>query len=169
VNRPFALPILLACAAASACSQPGPVAKGAKNTVAITPTRQPVPHANATGAPPANRAEMQPPPVPDAGKPPRELPAALRGRWGLTPMDCTSTRGDAKGLLVIGPSELRFYESRAVPTGDVQADQRSASGTFHFTGEGQSWAKYESLLLQKDLLIRTESNPTASFTYAKCS
>ena len=87
----------------------------------------------------------------------------------MTPGDCTSTRGDAKGLLIIEPQLLRFYESRAVPTADVQGDNTSASGTFQFTGEGQSWSKYESLQLQKTLLVRTESNPTASFTYAKCS
>lgn len=160
---------LLACLAAAGCSQPGPVAKDAKNTVALTPTRQPTPHANATGAPPANRSDAEPVAAAAAGNAAPELPAAMRGRWGLTPMDCTSTRGDAKGLLVIGPSDLRFYESRAVPTGDVQADTRSASGTFHFTGEGQSWAKYQALQIQKDVLVRTESNPTASFTYAKCS
>ena len=160
--------LLLACVAVTACSEPGPVAKGAKNTVALTPTRQPTPHANATGAPPANRADVEPMPAAAAANPAPELPAAMRGRWGLTPMDCTSTRGDAKGLLVVGPSDLRFYESRAVPTGDVQADTHSAAGTFHFTGEGQSWSKYEALQIQKDLLVRTESNPTASFTYAKC-
>lgn len=160
---------MLACAGVSACGQPGPVAKDARNTVALTPTRQPTPHANATGAPPANRSEAKSPPPPDVSRPAPELPAAMRGRWGLAPMDCTSTRGDAKGLLVIGPDDLRFYESRAVPTGDVQTDERSAAGTFHFVGEGQTWTKYEALQMQKDLLVRTESNPTASFTYAKCS
>lgn len=161
--------LVLACAAGSACSEPGPVAKGAKNTVALTPTRQPTPHANATGAPPSNRFEVRPGPALGADNPVPALPTAMLGRWGLAPMDCTSTRGDAKGLLIVGPSDLRFYESRAVPTGDVQTDERSASGTFHFTGEGQRWSKYEALQVQKDLLVRTESNPTASFTYAKCS
>ena len=160
---------LFACLAVTACSEPGPVAKGARNTVALTATRQPTPHANATGAPPANRADVPAVPAATAANPAPELPAAMRGRWGLTPMDCTSTRGDAKGLMVVGASDLKFYESRAVPTGDVQVDERSASGTFHFTGEGQSWSKYEALQIQKDLLVRTESNPTASFTYAKCS
>jgi hypothetical protein len=97
------------------------------------------------------------------------IPAALRGRWGLSPADCTSTRGDAKGLLVISPGELRFYESAAVPGGDVQTDLNSVSGHFSFTGEGQSWTKHEALKLDKQVLVRTEANPTASFSYAKCS
>jgi hypothetical protein len=161
--------MMLACAAISACSESGPVAKGAKNTVALTPTRQPTAHANASGAPPTNRSVAERAPAPGTAGPAPALPAAMLGRWGLTPMDCTSTKGDAKGLMVVGSSDLRFYESRAVPTGDVQADANSAAGTFHFTGEGQNWSKYEALQIQKDLLIRTESNPSASFTYAKCS
>ncbi|MBV9529472.1 hypothetical protein [Sphingomonas sp.] len=157
-----------ACAALVACGTSGPVAKDAGNTVAVV-TNAPAPAANASGGPPQNRSEAQavPASLPTGDVP--ALPAALIGRWGLTPGDCTSKRGDAKGLLVIAPRELRFYESRAVPTADVQDDASSASGTFHFTGEGQSWEKYQSLQLQKTLLIRTESNPTASFTYAKCS
>ena len=29
---------------------------------------------------------------------PTSFPAAIQGRWGLVPADCTSTKGDAKGL-----------------------------------------------------------------------
>lgn len=98
-----------------------------------------------------------------------KIPAALQGRWGLTPADCTTALGDAKGLMVINSDELRFYESRAVPAGDVAADANSISGNFSFTGEGQRWTKYEALKVQNHGLVRTEMNPTASFTYAKCS
>jgi len=167
VNR--LVPLILAGAGLAACSQPSPVAKAANNTGAMPATNHPTPHANASGAPPANRSQTEVLPPISAGQAAPELPAAMRGRWGLTPMDCTSTRGDAKGLMIVGPSELRFYESRAVPTGDVQADSSSAAGTFNFSGEGQNWRKYEALKVQRHLLIRTESNPTASFTYAKCS
>ena len=38
-----------------------------------------------------------------------------------------------------------------------------------FAGEGQSWTKYESLKLDQNVLVRTETKPTASFSYAKCS
>lgn len=80
-----------------------------------------------------------------------------------------STKGDAKGLLVISDNELRFYESRAVPAANARGDSNSISGDFAFTGEGQTWTKFQSLQLQKKELVRTESNPTASFTYAKCT
>ena len=71
-------------------------------------------------------------------------------------------------MLIVSSSELRFYESRAVPGSDTQADPDSISGHFDFTGEGESWTKYEALKLQNRKLIRTEANPTASFSYAKC-
>jgi hypothetical protein len=172
----FTSAIILAVAA---CGKHGPVADQANDTgnlVAVVdranatantaraeagqplppPARPPAAAASPTGAPPAAMAASQP------------VPAALQGRWGLTPADCTSTRGDAKGLLAITGGELRFYESRAVPAPGVQADASSISGNFHFTGEGQAWTRYEALKRNGDKLTRTENNPAASFTYAKC-
>ena len=70
---------------------------------------------------------------------------------------------------MITPDELRFYESRAVPADDVEADKTSIAGNFAFTGEGQSWTKYEALKVDKKKLMRTETKPMASFIYAKCS
>src|SRR3954469_24967549 len=74
-----------------------------------------------------------------------QIPAALQGRWGLSPADCATTRGDAKGLLIVTPNDLHFYESRAVPASDVAADGDSVSGDFVFAGEGQRWSKFEAL------------------------
>ena len=146
-----------------ACSGRDPVADGANNVAGL-----PAVSANAPsppdGSPPANASA----PAVAAG-PSSRIPAALQGRWGLTPGDCTSALGDAKGLVVVNDSELRFYESRAVPGADAQADGDSISGTFDFTGEGQSWSKFEALKLQGRDLVRTETKPAASFTYAKCT
>ncbi|HEY8592783.1 MAG TPA: hypothetical protein VIL42_07950 [Sphingomicrobium sp.] len=96
------------------------------------------------------------------------IPASLHGRWGLNPADCTSTRGDAKGLLTVSATELRFYESRAVPGADVVFDDDSVKGRFNFTGEGMEWSKFQALQVQGNKLVRTETDPAASFTYAKC-
>ena len=63
---------------------------------------------------------------------------------------------------------LNFYESRAVPSPGASADSDSITGNFAFTGEGQSWTKFETFERQKDRLVRTESNPAASYSYAKC-
>jgi len=144
-----------------ACSGRDPVDDQAKNTAGLPAANEPAP--DATGAPPANAVAAPPPPAAAT-----KIPASLQGRWGLTPGDCTSTRGDAKGLLIVGPADLKFYESRAVPGPDTQTSPDSISGNFAFTGEGQTWTKFEAFELQGHDLVRTESNPMASFTYARC-
>src|SRR5687768_3461346 len=121
------------------CGRPEPVADEAENAETLPPP----PGDNATdpsgAAPPPNSATSPKPangPAPAAAA---TIPAAMHGRWSLTPGDCTSTRGDAKGLLTITATELRFYESRAVPVGDVDTSADSISGDFAFTGEGMEW------------------------------
>jgi hypothetical protein len=145
-----------------AYSKPDPIAN---NSVGAN---LPVPDNSAAhdpaGGPPDNATAAAPGTNGEAEK----IPAALQGRWGLTPADCTTALGDAKGLLVINANELRFYESRAVPTDDVQTSDNTLAGDFNFTGEGQSWKKFESLQRNGHNLTRTESDPTASYTYAKC-
>jgi hypothetical protein len=138
-----------------------PVANEANDTAGLPASNRSSP--DATGAPPRTA-----PPASAQEAATQAIPASLQGRWGLSPMDCTSTRGDAKGLLVIGPAELRFYESRAVPGRDVQNGTDSIIGNFTYTGEGQTWTKFEALKLDGEELVRTQSNPVASFTYARC-
>ena len=145
-----------------ACGQRSPVAPEANNVAGLPSGNITAPSPD--GAPPENGAA---PAV--AASATSKIPAALQGRWGLAPGDCTSNLGDAKGLLIVNESELRFYESRAVPGKDAEADTNSISGTFDFTGEGQSWSKFEALKLQGRDLVRTETKPAASFTYAKCT
>jgi hypothetical protein len=145
-----------------ACGKHSPVAPEANNVAGLPAGNAATPSPD--GAPPTNATT---PAVPAATA--SKIPAALQGRWGLTPGDCTSALGDAKGLLVVNDSELRFYESRAIPGPDAEADADSISGTFDFTGEGQSWSKFEALKLQGHDLVRTETKPAASFSYAKCT
>jgi hypothetical protein len=160
---PLIVSILLA-----ACGKPDPVDDKAKNTAGLPAGDQRAP--DATGAPPASAAPVSSATTAAAAAAPTPpaIPAALHGRWGMAPDDCTSTRGDAKGLLLITPTEIRFYESRAVPGANTNVSADSIRGDFTFTGEGQTWTKFEALQLNRQELVRTESNPTASFTYAKC-
>ena len=146
--------------AVAACGGSDPVDKKAENTAGLPDVATAAP--SATGEPRANTVPAQAPAANIA------IPPALQGRWGLTPADCDGSPGVAKGLLVINAGELRFYESRAVPAADVDSDADSISGSFAFTGEGQSWTKFESLKVDKGVLTRTETKPTASFSYAKC-
>ncbi|HEX8938265.1 MAG TPA: hypothetical protein VF776_08360 [Sphingomicrobium sp.] len=145
----------------TACGPRSPVDEKAGDTAGLSVANISAP--SAMGEPHAATT-----PALASASPAATLPAALQGRWALSPTDCTSALSDAKGLMVINPNELRFYESRAVPSEVVAASPSSISGTFVFTGKGQSWAKYESLKIDKNVLVRTEAKPTASFSYAKC-
>jgi hypothetical protein len=149
--------------ALAGCSDRDPVADDAKAVNLPPPANAAAP--SPVAAPPDNAVTT---PAPVEATPAAEIPAALHGRWGLSPADCMSNRGDAKGLLVITREELRFYESRAVPSADVHGDADSINGRFDFTGEGHSWSKFEALKRSGDRLTRTETDPAASFTYAKC-
>ncbi len=42
-----------------------------------------------------------------------DIPAEMRGRWGLTRTDCDVTRPDAKGAMLVSSEMLGFYESHA--------------------------------------------------------
>jgi len=148
----------------AACGKHGPVAKGANGVTALpasvneaTPTPDGAPPENETRTSAAAAAPLAAP-----------IPPALQGRWGLTPADCTSALAQAKGLLVINPGELRFYESRAVPSAGIQSDKLSITGNFQYSGEGEAWTRFESLKRSGDKLTRTETDPAASYTYAKC-
>lgn len=159
--------LTLAALAMAACGNGDPVAEGADDAEAL-PAPPMVNGSDPSGAPPpASSSVVQP--ADGASPPPAALlPPFLHGRWGLTPADCTSTRGDAKGLLAISADGLRFYESRAVPVANVNRSEDSFSAEFAFTGEGMRWIRFQTLELQEDKLVRTESNPTTSYTYARC-
>jgi len=159
--------LIILTVATAACGKSDPVADNVTNSAAL-PAPAEVNASDPSGAPPPPNATT--PPSPSAGSTQAAvgIPAILHGRWGLTPDDCTSTRGDNKGLLTIAADGLRFYESRAVPVAHVNSSADSFSAEYAFTGEGMSWTKYQTLELQGDKLVRTESNPTTSYTYARC-
>ena len=98
------------------------------------------------------------------------IPAAFHGRWGMVEGDCTSTRGDAKGLINVTGDTITFYESRARLTRVTQNAPENFTGEFAFTGEGQNWTKSQNLKLtgSSNTLVRSESDPDASFTYRRC-
>ena len=149
-----------------ACGKRDPVADNVAAVSLPPPANDSAP--NPTAAPPENKAQSAAAVPSTPASAAARIPPALQGRWGLAPADCTSTRGDAKGLLVISGSDLHFYESRAVPSPGAEVRGDSIRGTFAFTGEGESWTRFERLERNGANLVRTESNPAASYTYAKC-
>jgi hypothetical protein len=126
-------------------------------------------------AKPTESATQVPEPAPTATTAaiPTAIPAQLQGRWGLVDADCTSTLGDAKGLLTVDADTLKFYESVA-KLGTIRSGSASAlDGEFAFSGEGQSW-KLDVALSSPDggkTLIRKDTGPDAmpgTLTYTKC-
>jgi hypothetical protein len=143
----------------AACSKQDPVDNGANALGPATVTTDS-----------AGKAAGGPPPAIETGQA-GQIPAAIQGRWGLTPADCTAdniAKGNAKGLLTVGPDSIKFYESRAEPATSIEANDQGISGEWNFAGEGERWTEYVSLKLQGDGLVRTERNPPTTYTYARC-
>ena len=121
-------------------------------------TGQVLPVGNATEAPAAGSPE-------DAAT---TFPAALHGRWGLVPADCTSTRGDAKGLVTISSDEVRFYESVAKPSKVVERTDSRIRGEFDFVGEGGTWTNHMIWSAAGDKLTRVDSEEDSRLVYTRC-
>lgn len=100
-----------------------------------------------------------------------QIPAAFRGRWGMVPADCTSTRGDAKGLVEIDANSIKFFESRGMLTKVTLDAPENFTGTFAFTGEGQSWTNSQNLKLtgSSNILVRGQTDVAETFTYKRCA
>lgn len=104
---------------------------------------------------------------------PTAVPAPLQGRWGLVPADCTSTRGDAKGLLTIDESGLKFYESRGVVVKVIAGGVDSFDADYAFTGEGQEWRRIEKLSLidgklRRQTVTQKGEEPGVDLSYERC-
>ena len=102
----------------------------------------------------------------DAGSAAAAIPAQYQGRWGMVPADCTSTRGDAKGLITIADKTIRFYESTATLRDQRPAIATSFSGLYDFTGEGQTWQKSVTLTRTGDTLKRADEE--GNYNYTRC-
>jgi hypothetical protein len=171
--KPFlaAVPLVFLLSAV-ACGRNEPVEEEAENAAGLDRV---VAQANATaeavreqadGTPPApvtnDEAPELAPPTPGA-----VIPAQYHGRWGMVPADCTSTRGDAKGLITVGDTRIRFYESTATLSERRPTKANSFSGEFTFTGEGQRWEKVMTLTRNGNTLERADGE--GRFTYRHCA
>ena len=104
---------------------------------------------------------------------PTTIPAQFYGRWGLSTADCTSTLGDAKGLLTIDRSGLKFYESKGTLDSVLGATASSFDARYGFAGEGQKWMRTERFTLAGGALQRRTDaepgqEPPVNLTYRHC-
>lgn len=167
----------------AACSGGEEDKSGPEATANLTPLREATPTAPAEPAV-APETATQSDEAASVGTPPEKaafasdtggkaIPASILGRWGLTAADCTSTRGDAKGLLTIDATNLRFYESHGEL---VRVRERAANrivADYKFSGEGMEWDQQMLLDVRGDgrTLIRRDYGEDASgpMRYTRCA
>ncbi|PFG64446.1 hypothetical protein AXZ77_3086 [Thioclava sp. ES.031] len=106
------------------------------------------------------------------GAMPTTLPDGMIGRWGLTKADCDSSRDDAKGLMVVKPDSLQFYESQAKLTEIDSATDRVVRATWNFIGEGEKWQRDIVLTLSSTGIYLSRQDITRDsmkpLTYRQC-
>ena len=162
--RKTMIPAAVALLALAACDDSANTA-ASSSTTSNTDTRVPA-DPGVPSTPPAA--------TPSGAPADSSIPAALQGRWGLVPADCTSTRGDAKGLLRIDGTTLEFYESVGKLTSATSRSDTSLRGTFAFTGEGMNWNREVELVATDNgkTLTRSEYGADAlpaPLKYSKCA
>lgn len=138
---------------AAACAEPAPDAAPTEAAATPLPTETAVMTGDDSGA---------------------AIPVALHGRWGLVAADCTSTRGDAKGLMEVSGDGVTFYESRGTAESASAVSDTGFRGNFAMTGEGMEWNREMALTLSEDgqSLVRSEFGEDAlaePLTYSKCA
>ena len=172
-QRNFTLPALLALALAlPACQQPAndtaiAIDNGVDATDAANAEIETLPPSEQGNAPSADSSA-----APAAM--PTSIPAQFHGRWGLNRADCTSTRGDAKGLLTINDARLTFFESKGTLDKVLGATDTSFDANYAFSGEGQTWQRVERFkLVNANLNRRTDAQagqePPVDLTYQRCA
>lgn len=96
------------------------------------------------------------------------IPAAFQGRWGLVAADCTSTRGDNKGLMTVTADRLTFYESRASVASLATFSPTELRATLAFSGEGQTWKQETPLTLEDNGKALTRVADGQTLRYSRC-
>lgn len=157
----------------AACAKQDEPEPAATETATVAP--MPVEPAPADTIPPAPATSAIPEAMHSAANEalPTTIPAAIQGRWGLVPKDCTSTAGDAKGLLTVSATQLKFYESVAKLGKVAEGDESRIKASFTYSGEGQSWVHTVVLDVQDGgrTLTRRNYGPDAApaaLKYTRC-
>lgn len=104
-----------------------------------------------------------------AAAPDGKIPPAFQGRWGLVPADCSSTRGDNKGLMTVEADRLSFYESRATIAKLSVVSPTELNATLNFSGEGQTWQQETPLILAAEGGTLTRMADGQALRYARCA
>jgi hypothetical protein len=117
-----------------------------------------------------NQTVAEPEPAAPAETTATALPASFVGWWGMVPNDCDPARDDAKGLMEVTPSLLRFYESRGTVKAVTIASPGKVKADIGFEGEGQTWQSVMTLTLVDGgkALLREEADLPQPWRYERC-
>ncbi|QZH73936.1 MAG: hypothetical protein JY451_09180 [Erythrobacter sp.] len=127
-----------------------------------------------TVPPPPAQSEATPADVPMTSPVAQSaIPAAMAGRWGMTPADCDPEEAANKGLLTVSGNSMRFYESVGELEEVAASTTDSLRGNFAYEGEGMAWSREVTLALADDgnTLILEEFGDDAvpgARRYTKC-
>ena len=162
----FTLPALLALAL-PACQQPADDNIAIESNNLAAADVETLPPSDEAGTPAPENGMTAGNNMADEPSTPDSIPSQYRGRWGMVAADCTSTRGDDKGLITIADRTVKFYESLATLKAQRPAISTSFSGLFGFTGEGQTWEKVMTFTRTGDTLKRADDE--GSYNYRRCA
>ena len=167
--RPVALASIALLAVAGCGRDPEGEGEGNNSSSAATvqePVNEALMNDPQNGVVPLGNSSVDPSPGATATR----FPAAFQGRWGMVPNDCDPSRDDAKGLMVVEPAIVRFYESRATLASVRATGKDGLAVRLSFTGEGQSWTSDQRFTLLADgkTLAVEETRPDNSLRYSRC-
>lgn len=134
----LALPLLILPLALAACSDPSP-----EPSASATPSLAPMVTESEAMAAPVAPGASEAAPITAA-----TFPAAMRGKWAMSPADCDPTTGADKGALTIGEKSVKFYESVADLTNAKVATPTEVRAVFDYEGEGMKWQRDASYKLE---------------------
>lgn len=174
----FAGLFVLAACSGGKDEQPAPAIEEKSASAPTVPEAAPAAPLDAQEAKPdyAPDPAVKPPAKPDAdiGVGGKAIPALIQGRWGLVAADCTSTKGDAKGLLTIGTADLRFYESHGLLAHIRERAPDRLVADYKFSGEGMDWDRLMQLRVEDagKTLVRRDYGEGAGaepMRYTRCA
>lgn len=97
------------------------------------------------------------------------IPAAFRGRWGLTVEDCADPRRDGSGAVVIGSNRIDLPDASGQLFQTLGNFPERFIGVFVYNGDSGRWSQKEELSLtgSSNVLIRDADGER--FRYRRCT
>ena len=97
------------------------------------------------------------------------IPAAFRGRWGITVEDCVDPRREGSGAVVIGSNRIELSDGRGPLAQTMGNFPERYVGIVVYNGDSGRWSQKEELSLtgSSNVLIRDADGER--FRYRRCT